>query len=131
MNTNKSNIVVFLLFLLSAVAVGQHSFQNSSFVKHDTLKIVYKEILSNDSYKTNKLSWNKKRVLGTVLMVSCGVLSYYCHEQAESYYSRYLHSGSIEQMNKHFDRAEKYDRYKGIASIGVEIGFLLNVWSFL
>lgn len=125
---NKFVISLVSLFLICSFASGQIK---SSSAPQDTLKIAYKEILANDSYKSEKVNRKTKLIVGTALMVSCGVLSYYCHKQADNYYSQYLHSGSISQMNNKFFLTEKYDRYKGMMTIGIEIGFLINVWAFL
>jgi hypothetical protein len=124
-------IIVILSVIFSAdLATAQMPAPTYAWQKKDTLEIAYKEILQNDNYAAQKLSWNKKRIVGTALMIGFGALTYYYHHKAESSYSSYLNSGSISQMDAHFNRTEEYDKLKGLASIGVEIGFLLNVWSF-
>ena len=130
----RTRLGVFLLLALIIVAdavLAQMPEPTYVWQKQDTLKIVYKDILNNDHYAVQKLSWNKKRVVGTAFMLGFGALTYYFHQKAESSYSSYLNSGSISQMNAHFRQAEKFDKLKGVAGIGVEIGFLLCVWSFL
>jgi len=123
------NVIPFL-FLFANSALAQMSKPKYVWESQDTLKIAYKTILTNDSYQPQKLKWNQKRVIGTALMVTCSALAYYYHQKAESSYERYLDTGSIAEMNTLFRETEKYDQLKGFAGIGIEIGFLLNVWSF-
>lgn len=130
MRINFRAFVVLGLFIVADAVWAQMSEPKYAWQKEDTLKIVYKDVLNNDSYNAQKLAWNKKRIIGTTLMLGFGVLTYYYHQKAESSYSSYLNSGSISHMNAHFERAEKFDKLKGLAGIGIEIGFLLNIWSF-
>ncbi|MBN1561849.1 hypothetical protein JW998_16480 [candidate division KSB1 bacterium] len=130
----RTRVAVFILLALIAVAdavLAQMPEPTYVWQKQDTLKIVYVEILNNDNYAVQKMRWNEKRVLGAAFVFGFGALTYYFHQKAESSYSSYLNSGSIAQMNAHFRQAEKFDKLKGMAGIGVEIGFLLCVWSFL
>lgn len=129
---NKINIILITLFVLFNQVLFSQVTENSYFwSKKDTVEIVYKEILQNKSYKTPKLTWNTKRLVGTSMMVTFGVLTYYYHQQADDAFSRYKRSGSISEMNSYFKKAEKFDTFKGAASIGIQVGFMLNVWSFL
>ena len=116
--------------LLTNMAPAQMPTPKYAWQKPDTLEIAYKEVLKNDNYAAQKLSWNKKRVIGAAMMIGFGAITYYYHQKAESSYSSYLSAGSISQMDAHFKRTQEFDKLKGLASIGVEIGFLLNVWSF-
>ncbi|MBN1481161.1 hypothetical protein EH223_01730 [candidate division KSB1 bacterium] len=130
MRTNLGVFILLGLFIFADATWAQVPERKYAWQKQDTLKIVYKDVLNNDNYNAQKLDWNKKRVIGTALMLGFGALTYYYHQRAESSYSSYLNSGSISQMDAHFKRTEKFDKLKGLAGIGVEIGFLLNVWSF-
>ena len=119
------------MLLIAGFAFAQGPQKIYAWAPQDTLEIAFKEVLTNDGYKAQKLVWTKKRVIGTALMVTFGAVAYYYHQQAEDSYSKYLRAGSFSQLNKHFTETEKFDRLKGAAGIGIEIGFLLNVWSFL
>lgn len=130
MKINIIGIFLFGVFFAGKVAYAQGPETKYPWQPPDTLKIVAKAVLPNDHYAEQKLTWNKKRVLGTALMLGFGALTYYYHQKAEESYSNYLKSGSFSQMNAYFEQAEKFDQLKGAASIGLEIGFLFNVWSF-
>ncbi len=126
---NAIKTVIVLLLVTVSLSHGQ-MWENESTLKIDTLKIAYKEILKNESYQAEKLSWNKKRIIGTALMISFGALAFYYHKKADDSYSKYLESGHIPTMKNYFKNTQRFDRYKGYAFIGIEIGFALNVWSF-
>ncbi len=128
--TNNLKIFVLILFLITVNVQAQMHKAKLSQGAQDSLSLTFKKVLTNDGYKQHTLTWNRKRVIGVACIVTFGALAYYCHQQAESSYSDYLRSGSIAQMDACFRKAEKYDRLKGAASIGIEFGFLLSAWSF-
>ena len=71
-----------------------------------------------------------QRWMGIGIMSIAGILAYRFHQQANSAYADYVHSGNIEVMNDFFSEAERLDRYSGRSYVGVEVGFLLFVSSF-
>lgn len=131
MSGKKIKIVILssLIFVYLCQAQYQTDLQSGS--TRDSLKIYHKDVLLNNKYTPQKFEWNSTLTLGTALMVSSGILSYYLDERADEYYSRYLKTGNFEKMDQYYDKAQKYDSFKGIAYIGIEIGFFINVWAMI
>jgi hypothetical protein len=118
------------LFLFASHLPAQMPMPKYSWSSEDTLKIAYKKTLVNESYKAQKLGWNKKRIIGTAAIITFGALAYYYHQQANESYLKYKKSGDLTKMNAYYRQTERYDMVKGISGVGIEIGFLLNIWSF-
>lgn len=131
MKHQKIKTIALTLIIAFNLCFGQFAFRLPEKKDDDSLKIAHKDVLLNTGYKPQKLRWNLTRTIGTSLMISFGVLSYYLDEQADKNYARYLETGDLEKMKKYYKKTKKYDRYKGISYIGIEIGFFINVWSLI
>jgi hypothetical protein len=76
------------------------------------------------------IHWNTTKILGMAMMGIFGGLTYYFHQEAEEAYAAYLKSGKISEIDRLYDRAIRYDRYKGWTYAGMELGFFITVLSF-
>lgn len=56
--------------------------------------------------------------------------SYYYMSEADDRYDQYLHAGSPEEMNRHFDMARKLDQKAGWSLAFFEISFIVALFSF-
>ncbi|MFH1852571.1 MAG: hypothetical protein ABIA75_09525 [Candidatus Neomarinimicrobiota bacterium] len=89
---------------------------------YDTFKV--------DCAPRPQLTWNRQRSAGLTVMTVFGLLAYHYSRQAEDNYRDYLVTGSVEEMDRSFQRAAHYDRYAGTAFVLAEAGLLLVVRSF-
>ena len=120
---------IIFIAILTTYLFGQPPFK-SERVTSD-LKIHHKQVLLKDNYNSSKLKWKKENTIGTILMLSCGALSYYFNEEADKYYSRYLETGNRNKMNSFYDKTKKYDNYKYLSYLGLEIGVAINFWALI
>ena len=83
---------------------------------------------SKDSPRLNK----KWIITSSVAALICGGLGYYFQTKADRAYDRYLNASHPEEMNRHFNDAETFDRYTGVCyglgevSLGISIFFLIH-----
>jgi len=139
----KRVILIILVFISSGTAQVPMNHQVNNFFtdfgtvesnciipKNDSLKINFADTLKIFPVQKNTIKWNKQRIIGIGVMVAFGLLSYHFHCEAEESYNAYLRSGSYSEMDRLFAEAKRYDRYTGFSYIGVEIGFLITVFSF-
>ena len=131
MNLNK---IIFSIFILCSLGFSQVAIPYRSNSKGN-LKIHHKEILLKDKYNNRKneqtLNWNLSKTIGSSLMLSCGILYYYFDHQADNNYEKYLDTGNISEMHNYYRKTKKYDKYKRLSWIGIEVGFFINAWSLI
>jgi len=130
----KRVILIILVFISLGTAQVPMSHQvNNFFTAFGTsgsLRKSFPDTLKILPIPKNTIKWNKQRIIGIGVMVAFGLLSYHFHYEAEESYNAYLRSGSYSEMDRLFAETERYDRYTGFSYIGVEIGFLITVFSF-
>lgn len=103
-------------------------FQNLSV--EDSLSVQNPEILRIRPAEAHGLTINRSGMLGVSIMLACGALSIYYHNEAEHSYERYLVSGDLELMDKWYQQAVKFDRLTGWCFAGFEVGFVITLFSF-
>jgi len=124
--------IMTIILIFFSICFSQNFEANLPLLgNNNKLKIHHKNVLLSNQYGKNRINWNLKKTIGTSLMISCSILAYYCDDQADKYYSRYLATGDIDKMNDYYDKTEKFDNYKNLAYVGIEIGFCINVWSLI
>jgi len=96
----------------------------------DTLQIANTGILKAYPDQGPQLSWPKQRLVGLGAMALFGALSCYFHHQADEYYQQYLRAGSYRQIDRLFEKSQRYDRYAGWSYFGMEISFVFTVFTF-
>lgn len=65
-------------------------------------------------------------LMSAVWAVGMGALAYWSRDRADRAYDAYMHSANAQRQQRHFDRAERYDRVAGAALFGMEVGVVLT-----
>jgi len=99
-------------------------------VRCDSLTVQHPEILKIEPVGKHRLEITPKGYLGFGTMIVFGALSWYFHQEAETAYNLYLHSGKISEMRRYFDKSVRYDILTGWSYVGFQVGFLITVISF-
>ncbi len=128
-----------IVIIISSILFGQIPRDTLSEQLQDSLKfgdinpefVPDKEVLKISIAPEHKLKSDPNRGVGICIMVISGGLSWYYHQEADKAYEKYMTMGNFEEMNRLYDDAQKYDKYSGWLYIGMEVGFLVTVFSFL
>ena len=99
-------------------------------VRGDSLTVQSPNVLKIEPAAKHRLEITHKGYLGFGTMIVFGALSWYFHQEAETTYNLYLHSGKFSEMKHYFDKTIKYDRLTGWSYAGFQVGFLITVISF-
>jgi len=98
--------------------------------KADSLTVQHPGVLKIEPAGKHRIEITPKGYLGFGTMIVFGVLSWYFHQEAETAYDLYLHSGKFSEMRHYYDKSVKYDRLTGWSYAGFQVGFLITVISF-
>jgi len=96
----------------------------------DTLQVQHPELLRIETAPRQTIPWTRQQTIGIWTMAAFGILAWYLDNEADRAYDDYLHSGSIADMDRLFQKAQQLDRLTGWAYAGAELGFLFTVFSF-
>ncbi|HCK99914.1 MAG TPA: hypothetical protein DHW42_07425 [Candidatus Marinimicrobia bacterium] len=96
----------------------------------DSLKIRHPEILKVQTAPKHRIGITRQGLLGFGVMTVFSALSWHYHSEADAAYRKYQHSGNIDDMNRLYDKAVKYDKLSGWSFVGFEVGFLITLLSF-
>ncbi len=111
--------VFVLILLLTPVLSGQ----DIEPVPGDTLIVTRAQV--------HDFSINKEQLVRAGVTVALGLTTYYFYQQAETHYENYLSSGSIDEMDELYRKAEVYDTCTAVSFAGTQVSLLLLVRSFL
>jgi hypothetical protein len=70
----------------------------------------------------------RRLYLSAALAVSSGLAAWWSREQGDRAYARYMRAAGRRRQEKHFHRAERYDRIAGTAFVGMEVGLALTTY---
>jgi hypothetical protein len=132
----KKSCTLFVLFLLVIRIEAQPLNLKSRLLaipgeaRSDSLTVQNPEVLKIEPAGKHRLEITPKGYLGFGTMIVFGALSWYFHQEAETAYDLYLHSGNISKMKQYYDRSVKYDKLTGWSYVGFQVGFLITVISF-
>ena len=96
----------------------------------DSLKIQHPEILKVQTAPKQRIEITKQGLLGFGVMTVFSALSWHYNSEADAAYGKYRRSGNIDDMNRLYNKAVKYDKLSGWSFVGFEVGFLITLLSF-
>ena len=86
-----------------------------------------------NSIKLQKRMHRKRRGLYSSIAFSTitGLSTIYFRNRATEEYSSYLHAGTPEKMQHHYDQTKHFDKFAGVSYALFQIGFVLTGYFFL
>ena len=117
------------IFLFLVLAIPLFS-QIQETVIPDQHYIVSDTLVLTDQSSSQRI-FTTKRLLVMGFVMASGASVYYFQQQAEASYQSYQRSGSISEMNRLYDQTAKYDRAVGVSFLGLELGIVVLIRSFL
>ncbi len=89
-----------------------------------------KDTLQVEQAKLPGLKMGKLQIVHVSVTVALGLTTYLFYQLAEHSYDEYLHSGSIDQMNGHYNRAAFYDTCTAISFAGTQVSIIFLIKAF-
>ena len=117
------------IFLFLVLAIPLFS-QIQETVIPDQHYIISDTLVLTDQSSSQRI-FTTKRLLAMGFVMASGASVYYFQQQAEASYQSYRRSGSISEMNHLYDQTVKYDRAVGVSFLGLELGIVVLIRSFL
>jgi len=126
------SILLFLIIKIEAqpLSLKSQRLEIPGEIRADSLTVQHPEILKIEPAGKHRLEITPRGYLGFGTMIVFGALSWYFHQEAETAYNQYLHSGKISEMQHYYNKSVKYDKLTGWSYVGFQAGFLLTVISF-
>jgi len=132
----KKSCTLFVLILLVVRIEAQPLDLKSRLItipdesRVDSLTVQSPKVLKIEPAGKHRLEITPKGYLGFGTMIVFGALSWYFHQEAETAYNLYLHSGKFSEMRRYYDKSVRYDILTGWSYVGFQVGFLITVISF-